>query len=814
MMIVFVYDTEICQDEEDDPVKAVLYFHPSWVSDSQKLSLCGQLMGTAQFLRQSFSQPKIISLQNGKFVLKEFGRFVLVVGSDRNQSTSTLEHRAELLSSMVRLFHCDIQTVFDQFANTDDHYKSLSDKLYHTFETVLPILQYNGNVFQNMPISRLPKSASNIFLDSMQTLQSCQQMKGVLGGAIFYNNKVVATQLSPDITKNLVLTDPFRIKTTAENISVEFHIPIGVQLIALFIPIKEYRKLSLASQRAQSITNQNANPIAPFQFKKKMKRDKSIIFTNIPEEGVAEVDDVDAKKPSKMPSQRPNHLPLRFKNITSRDIPESGFSSINFDETDSFPQFIGKTSVSSTPMTENKVLHGTIMPICANTDLADIAETNKQSEVTEKLNKFNLNKSVSTFINNPFRIEKRRNSMTDLQDSLKKISRRLSIRTFGIGLTKLDKAEPDGVEMDDIDIDDAESRTYRTITDPTYPVFNSNGAPISKYLFQDILERQNALNAKANEIVEDTFTLDGFDGEMNDSPVDHPVDTNVTVPKTEVVPLKPNKIALNLPLKSLSFDSQTLTDPSAVASTNIFDVPAQRKKLSGIQLTPLMTKLSILALNDERSSGFSSWDTTPGVDLVTPSDGAKMFRRRSSVKCEDIMDSVDERNLNSQRQRVETFICGQQNMTLLLLLEENSCQKRELVQSMFDICVSRLTRLEASLNQILNVSVDGDKSEGNYSFLSVDPNWDTLQRCGPWSNKDLEHVEQIRHDFVRTNNTTDMILRTEDAVVYGYRCGQSSIFYKQSSGTQNGLPAPADVMGTISVSAKRRLERDHSIILM
>lgn len=80
MMIVFVYDTESCQDEADDPVKAVLYFHPNWVSDSQKLSLCGQLMGTAQFLRQSFSKPKIISLQNGKFVLKEFGRFVLIVG--------------------------------------------------------------------------------------------------------------------------------------------------------------------------------------------------------------------------------------------------------------------------------------------------------------------------------------------------------------------------------------------------------------------------------------------------------------------------------------------------------------------------------------------------------------------------------------------------------------------------------------------------------------------------------------------------------------------------------------------------------------
>lgn len=77
-MIVFVYDTECCQDEADDPVSAVLYFHPSWVSDVQKLSLCGQLMGTARFLQDTFGRPQIITLQSGKFVLKEFGRFILV----------------------------------------------------------------------------------------------------------------------------------------------------------------------------------------------------------------------------------------------------------------------------------------------------------------------------------------------------------------------------------------------------------------------------------------------------------------------------------------------------------------------------------------------------------------------------------------------------------------------------------------------------------------------------------------------------------------------------------------------------------------
>lgn len=42
-MIVFVYDTECCTAEEDDPIDAVLYFHPGWVSDTQRHALAGQV---------------------------------------------------------------------------------------------------------------------------------------------------------------------------------------------------------------------------------------------------------------------------------------------------------------------------------------------------------------------------------------------------------------------------------------------------------------------------------------------------------------------------------------------------------------------------------------------------------------------------------------------------------------------------------------------------------------------------------------------------------------------------------------------------
>lgn len=78
MMIIFVYDTELLKNEEDDPSTAILYFHPGWVSDQQKTSLCGQIIGTARFLTETFTSPRIFALQSGKFAIRTYGRYILV----------------------------------------------------------------------------------------------------------------------------------------------------------------------------------------------------------------------------------------------------------------------------------------------------------------------------------------------------------------------------------------------------------------------------------------------------------------------------------------------------------------------------------------------------------------------------------------------------------------------------------------------------------------------------------------------------------------------------------------------------------------
>lgn len=332
-------------------------------------------MGTTDFLKNCFFKPKVISLQNGKFALRQYGNLLLAVGTDRNISDSLIESRADLLTNLINLYHCNLLRVSkgEESENVLKSRKRLSEKLYQILETFLPILQYNnnGNIFQNQPKLKISKSsAGNIFLDAIETLQSCQQHKGVLGGTILYHNKVVATQLTETTTKNLVLTDPLRIKTASETIShTGYHVPIGVQLIVVYVTEDEYQILSENSRKLQNFLENQNQHLLPLKWssggissagsamkQRKIKRDKSLIFSNIPEES----NEDHPPKPNKSNQKRPTNLSLRLGNNDKKQEVSviKTEDKIVFDETDSYPEYIGRTSVCNTPMTENKVFTG------------------------------------------------------------------------------------------------------------------------------------------------------------------------------------------------------------------------------------------------------------------------------------------------------------------------------------------------------------------------------------------------------------------------------------------------------------------------
>lgn len=528
----------------------------------------------------------------------------------------------------------------------------------------------------------------------------------------FLSFRVVASQLGDVMTKQLVLTDPRHVRTTAEQLNMQqFHIPHGVQMLVVYVEQQQYAKLASEAQRAQNLqtttTTQLSQSALPFQYaKRKLKRDKSLIFTHIPEEEQSSVATesgtiVPVELPTARPkSMRPTHLPLRLKSLHSKEMPESGIASINFDETDSYPEFIGRTSVCNTPMTENKVLPvANVMSICANPDEqdADVHNSNGKTAVQQASSsrrnslKVDVEKFFQNFISNPNKQMTRRKSSADLQDALRAISRKLGsftnyktdVNRNGNGVTDLDSTDvsPDFIEND-------ERISSRTIGDPTYPVFNSNGQQISRSLFQQFLDQYRRLWGAASEqagqdaelaalvaeFQEFNLEIQKLDEHMRQQAVSAEAEADRNLNVTAKTPR--DKRSMRLPLKPAG-ESSSNTDTATVGTRRVGG------GVGGVPLTPLMAKLSVLAMNE----------TTP-IEIQTPLTSSKVFPRRSSLKCEDAVDALavfsqaPPAQLNAPTdglQRTELYVCGQQNMTLLLLMEEGSCLKQPIVQKMVSL---------------------------------------------------------------------------------------------------------------------------------
>ncbi|KFB37508.1 AGAP004466-PA-like protein [Anopheles sinensis] len=858
-MIIFVYDLTK-KVENDDPTGSIIYFHPMWVSELQKKSLCGQLMGSTHFLGETLSKVRFISLQNGKFALRPHGRFMLAVGSDRNIPDSILEYRANLLSSLIELYHGDFNTLYTVYVEKEQK-NGFNEKVFCLMESCLPLLQFNGNIFQNMPSLRLPKCASNVYLETNQILQSFLQNKGVLGGSIFYHNKVLATQLPISLTKLLVYSDPYRMKI-AESITVAFHVPNGVSLISAYITKRDYTQLVEASRNIPIYFNNctssvpNTGPV-PFAIKKKiipskeglgstggypmLKSDKSIIFSHIPEEETVGSEAASEQTPKKPFSvSRPTFLPLKFKNLTSRDIIDSGVNSINFDESDSFPNFIGKTSVCSTPLTENKIVpNRNMMSICVTQDVPasvqpgeNLSDTNvpegEPSKETADTNGLfpHLNAVKYTILNNPFMTSKsvRAASMANLDQKQRDetVEHSPSDDTSAEEFKTNRKAQLHQLLCKDYD-------ALKTIADPLYPLVDQRKRAMSFSLFQDFERLRNEHFAemvekeqekkepkdKGKHMIESqppSAVANGVGGAIRKSDPIVPELTG-TVKSTATTPK--DRRSLSLPIKSFNLNDDQHPQRAGNSSTSGGQELFSRRK-STLELTPLMTKLTVLAMNDPESSGVSSWDTTPGCSYNMAMSPQEYIPQRR--KSQDISQGAGSQANGSDDDKalvkVELFVCVQQNMTLVLVMQERNSKNQRLVQALFESCVSKFLRIENDIQLAMNINVDGyDKAEG-YSLVALDANWDVAKKSGPWSTLELQTTESLHTYFRKTNLVTEVTLKSQESVLYGYQCGMRELFYSQMANAQGGLPPPQDVMGSVPLCAKRRIERDHFALLL
>lgn len=295
------------------------------------------------------------------------------------------------------------------------------------------------------------------------------------------------------------------------------------------------------------------------------------------------------------------------------------------------PEFKGQTSVCSTPMTDlNKILHGRAMSICGEIEIKDVEnkdpkQFNRADEFENDLSKLKMLQDGFLNINK----YKRRNSLPDLRK--KQIMHKgFPMRTYGFGLSKFEfENNEDACD----DSDDSYLKRNRTLSEPCYNNMTSD------FILENPIEKLDLeVTKKINK--------DKPKKEILSKPSPKEVDTSIKF--SSVL----DKSKMTLPLKS-----HTPIGPGPVP------------------LTPLMSKLSILsALQD------SIYD-------FTPTDA----QDKSSI-CNTPISSVINSDLNHSeafggRVRSHLLICGQRDMTLLLILEDGAGYNEQLITEMVSISV-------------------------------------------------------------------------------------------------------------------------------
>lgn len=419
------------------------------------------------------------------------------------------------------------------------------------------------------------------------------------------------------------MTDPYRIKCTAESINPSFELPEGVQLVQVYVSKKEYERLKNLAKKYKTAFETNLLKKQKKGFASKsvtkdpvlsaMKRDKSIIFSTVPEE---DTDISPQPFQKKKFIERPRSLSL-FS--TTADV-------INEKRVKIQTPFRSQASVCSTPITE-KVLHGNVMSICCNPE-EDVPRSTPIEEV-------DVTQKFTEIIKKDFEKKSAGKIMQEFKNNLTKFS--VTMKTYGIGLRSLPTTPKKESTI---------PNSY-TITDPTFPIIGINGLPISKCLYQEQVLNNLEIEAPAPE---PPPPLPAFEPPP-------------PLPEFEKTEFKKRRHSLNLPLKSLTMDDDTS--------------PVRKFTGGGVQLTPLLSKLTILALDEK--SGMSR-DATPSFeyrDLSIP-----LFKKRLSEK------DLEEENgeaVDDNLEKVTLFICGQQNMVLMVLLENDLGQDEEVVVKLVSI---------------------------------------------------------------------------------------------------------------------------------
>jgi hypothetical protein len=147
-------------------------------------------------------------------------------GSDRNISETISLYRADLITNILNFYYGGLNTLFNQLEDKS----KFPEILLSIFETYLPSIQYYGNLINSSFRCIIPKSSSNLFVSACQIIENLTLRKEVIGGIIAYKNKVLVSHLSLDLSKILIISDPFQMKTHLDE-GLNFRLPTAMRIV-------------------------------------------------------------------------------------------------------------------------------------------------------------------------------------------------------------------------------------------------------------------------------------------------------------------------------------------------------------------------------------------------------------------------------------------------------------------------------------------------------------------------------------------------------------------------------------------------------
>ncbi|XP_076010429.1 BLOC-3 complex member HPS4 [Genypterus blacodes] len=199
----FLYDGSKVKGEGDPTREGICYFYPEETPIDQQELLCGQLAGVSRCVSELSSSPvRVLRLRRSKFAICMKGDFFWALGCSVDVPTISVCGLLDQLINLFCFYNGSVRQSYQlnsrealaaRWAQYLTHLQSGPSELHHIFSCLRTIDSTNID-----PL---------LLLKAALILQACQRCPLVLAGCILFCGRVVSTQMSPELTMNVMVQE-------------------------------------------------------------------------------------------------------------------------------------------------------------------------------------------------------------------------------------------------------------------------------------------------------------------------------------------------------------------------------------------------------------------------------------------------------------------------------------------------------------------------------------------------------------------------------------------------------------------------------